>query len=340
MKKYGMMCSGLLLCFSLSAQEVQLKELSTGKRTSMRGLSVVDDSVAWVSGSNGHVGKTIDGGKTWQWTQPLGYEKLDFRDIEAFNDQKALLLNAGSPAYLLLTEDGGKSWKEVYRNTDSLIFYDGMDFWNEQQGIAFGDPIDGKMPLLFTEDGGHHWRNISDQLKQPMKEGEAGFAASGTSIRTGPKGNVWIATGGTVSQIYHSADFGRNWRIYSCPILQGEPSTGPFSIAFYNERQGVVVGGNYLKDKENQNNVLLTFDGGKSWEKPQTPVSGYRSAVEFIDPGYVVATGSSGTDISADGGRNWKSVSSHNFNAVRKAKKGKLILMTGPRGEIYQLVLK
>ncbi|MGF1924416.1 MAG: WD40/YVTN/BNR-like repeat-containing protein, partial [Bacteroidia bacterium] len=109
----------LALPFVSFSQQFSITQLTTGKNTSMRGIAVVSDQVAWVSGSNGHVGKTIDGGLTWTWTQPKGYEKLDFRDIEAFDDQNAIVVNAGSPAYILVTRDGGQSWKETYKNTDS-----------------------------------------------------------------------------------------------------------------------------------------------------------------------------------------------------------------------------
>jgi photosystem II stability/assembly factor-like uncharacterized protein len=331
-----------LLClapFLSFAQQYTLKQLTTGKNTSMRGLSIVSDRIAWVSGSNGHVGKTNDAGVTWEWTQPKGYEKLDFRDIEAFDEQNAIIVNAGSPAYILITADGGKNWKEVYKNTDSLIFLDGMGFWNRNEGIIFGDPINNKMQLLKTTNGGQTWSDISANLKQELAVGEAGFAASGTTIRTSNDGKVWIASGGKVSNIYYSADYGKKWKVYSCPIIQGESSTGPFSIAFSNNKYGVAVGGNYLKDKENSNNVLLTTNGGKTWMKPTSPVLGYRSAVEHIKDKLWITTGSSGTDYSLDNGMNWTNISTLNFNAIQKAKSGSLILLTGNKGNIYQLVL-
>jgi len=327
-----------ILPATVFAQNYKLKELTSGKNTSMRGLSIVSDSIAWVSGNNGYVGKTLNGGKTWEWTQPKGYEKLDFRTIEAFDKFKAIIVNAGSPAYILSTVDGGKSWREVYKNIDSAIFFDGMGFWNAQEGIVFGDPIKNKMQLLKTTDGGLTWQNISDKLKEEMKVGEAGFAASGTAIRTSGDGKVWIASGGAVSRIFYSPNYGNRWKVYECPILQGESSTGPFSIAFYDSKHGIAVGGNYLKDKENSNNVLITKNGGKSWVKPVQPVSGFRSAVEYINDQLCFATGSSGTDVSTDGGKNWTNISTQNFNALRKAKKGSLVLLTGNRGQIYQMV--
>ncbi|WP_316765491.1 oxidoreductase [Pedobacter frigiditerrae] len=328
----------LLLPSIVFAQNYSLKKLAAGTNTSMRGLSVLSDSVAWVSGSGGYVGKTLNGGKTWEWMQPKGYEKLDFRDIQAFDNLKAIVVNAGSPAYILSTVDGGKTWREAYKNTDSAIFLDGMDFWDAQQGIIFGDPIKNKMQLLKTTDGGLTWQDISANLKQELSVGEAGFAASGTTIRTGQGGRVWIASGGSKSKIYFSSNYGYKWKVYDCPIIQGESSTGPFSIAFYDARNGITVGGNYLKDKESTNNVLVTKNGGKTWEKPLRPVLGYRSAVEYFNSKICFATGSSGTDYSLDGGNTWTNISTQNFNALQKAKKGNLVLLTGNKGNIYQLI--
>lgn len=330
----------LLIPFFAAAQTYEIRPVTKGKNTSMRGLSVVSDSVAWVSGSNGFIGKTLDGGASWTWQQPKGYEKLDFRDIEAFDEHNAVVVNAGSPAFILRTQDGGVSWQEVYKNVDTAIFLDGMDFWDAQNGIIFGDPIKNSLQLLQTTNGGLSWTDISAHLTIPMRTGEAGFAASGTTIRTLPGGRTWIATGGTTSNIYYSKNYGRSWKQYTLPIINGKNSTGPFSMAMYNRKKGMAVGGDYVKDKENTNNVLLTTDGGKSWTKPTTPVLGYRSGVTYITKDIAVATGSSGTDITLDGGKNWKNISKDNFNAVQKAKKGSLILLTGNRGQISQLVIK
>ena len=319
-------------------QSYSVTPLNTGTSTSFRGMSIVSDQVAWVSGSNGTIGRTTDGGTTWQWIKPAGYEKLDFRDIEAFDTDRAIVVNAGSPAYILLTIDGGKSWTQTYKNTDSAIFLDGMGFWDAKRGIIFGDPIKDRMQLLKTDDGGSSWQDISANLKLVMLAGEAGFAASGTSITTMANGKVWIATGGATSNIYYSANYGNKWASYKCPIIQGESSTGVFSIAFQNNKTGVVVGGNYLKDNENSNNILLTNNSGKTWTKPLKPVDGFRSGVIYINEKVMVATGSSGTDVSTDAGISWYNISKVNLNVIQKSQTGKLVLLAGNKGQIYKLV--
>ncbi len=326
----------IFICFlsisGLKAQSIQL--LQTGKDTSLRGLSVVDDSVVWVSGSKGWTAISNDGGKNWDWKQIKGYENLDFRDIEGFSAGKAIMVSSGTPAVILLTIDGGQSWKEVYRNESKDIFLDGMDFWDAEKGIIYGDPINGQMVLLETRDGGMSWQNISVQNKISLVAGEASFAASGTNIRTGKGGKVWIATGGIQSRIFRSDDYGLNWEAIQLPIIQGKSSTGPFSIAFYKNKTGVAAGGDFLSDTSRLNNLVLTINGGRAWMKPQNTLFGYRSAIEYLSKNELLACGPKGTDRSVDGGKTWVQLSDLGFHTVRKAKSGDLVLLTGGNGRI------
>ena len=308
----------------------------SGPKTSLRGLSVVNDSVAWVSGSNGTWAISTDAGLNWKWNQLSTYNKLDFRDIEAFSDRKAVMVNAGAPSVILLTDDGGASWKEVYRNESSEIFLDGIDFWDDKNGIIYGDPINGQMVLLKTSDGGNSWINISSNNHIALIRGEASFAASGTGIRCGKNGKVWIATGGAQSRIFYSADYGKSWNAYACPIIQGKSSTGPFSIAFY-KNKGIAVGGDYLQDTSRINNTLLSADKGQTWNQVVIPTFGYRSAVEYLSPKVLVATGPGGTDLSINAGKSWQKLSDDGYHTVRKAKSGKLVLLSGSNGKIAQI---
>ncbi len=327
------------LCTMLWAQQPTITMLNQERNSSYRGLSVVDDQTIWVSGSNGTVGLSGDGGRNWQWVNPIGYEKTDFRDIEAFDENHALVISAGSPAIILSTDDGGRSWREVFSDKRPEIFYDGFAFTAKGTGIAFGDAINGKMPLLKTADFGKTWNDISSNLAYNITAGEAGFAASGTSIYCNDRGQFWIATGGSIAHIYHSADEGQHWDRYNCPVIQGKNSTGPFSIAFYTSTVGTVVGGDYRDDKNKVKNSFLTHDGGKTWSAPTTAPAGFKSAVIYLSRKKLACTGTSGTDLSDDGGKNWKNISTDSFNAIQKAKKGKALYLVGDKGKIARLTL-
>lgn len=329
----------IFLLSHLSAQQAKINIVNQERNSSYRGLSVVDDTTLWVSGSNGTVGLSTDAGKNWQWVNPIGYEKTDFRDIEAFDEHEALIISAGSPAIILSTQDGGRSWKEVFNDKRPEIFYDGFAFTSKGVGIAFGDAIQGKMPLLKSTDFGRSWKDISPNMHFTITDGEAGFAASGTSIYCDNNGTYWIATGGTVSNIYSSKDQGNTWQRYSCPIIQGTNSTGPFSVAFNTSKTGIVVGGDYKADKNKDKNSLLTNDGGKTWSAPQTAPAGFKSAVIYLSKKQLISTGTSGTDLSNDGGKNWTPIGKESFNAVQKAKKGRAIFLVGDKGKIANLAL-
>src|SRR5262245_21835656 len=126
MKKTILISFITLFIFSF-AHSQKIEILTKGTKTSLRGLSVVNDNVVWVSGSSGMVGKTLDGGKNWTWMTVTGFEKTEFRDIEAFDAVSAVIMGIAEPAYILKTNDGGKTWKVVYENKGKGMFLDAME---------------------------------------------------------------------------------------------------------------------------------------------------------------------------------------------------------------------
>ncbi len=323
----------LFLFFSILSQQVfaqsfSLVEIKIDSNYSFRGLSVVDDSVAWLGGSKGSVGLSTDGGHTWKFSTIKGFEKTEFRSIYAFDAKTAIVANAGSPAYILRTVDGGLSWNEVYRNTDSLAFFDGIDFWNSTNGMIYGDPIKHKMLMLVTQDAGLTWEKENNP--PDLADGEASFAASGTGIRCVGQSMVFIATGGKYSGLITNGKHAQLWDLIKTPILQGENSQGIFSLAFLGTKKIIIVGGDYLKETQTEKHVFYTTNGGKIWKFPKTPTGGYRECVEFINKNTVIAVGPSGSDISLNGGKDWKPMAnSANLHVVRKARNGSLIIAAG-----------
>ncbi|HEY8388320.1 MAG TPA: YCF48-related protein [Parasegetibacter sp.] len=321
-------------------KKFSLEILHENKNTSIRGLSVVTDKIIWVSGSNGTVGRSVDGGETWKWYQVEGFEKNDFRDIEAFDAQTAVIMAIGEPAFILKTYNGGESWKKVYENNQPGMFLDAMEFWNDHSGIVIGDAIDGKMFIARTFDGGQKWTALKPELLPTVDTGEACFAASGTNIRALDRDEACFITGGTQSRFFFRD------KAIKLPLLQGSGTTGANSIAIRDKhkRKGskvfIVVGGDFTRDTLRTGNCAITRDGGITWTEPQTPPFGYRSCVEYITKKQVICCGTSGVDISTDGGMNWMNISSRSFHVVRKAKDGKTVFLAGKDGVIGKLKIQ
>jgi photosystem II stability/assembly factor-like uncharacterized protein len=316
---------------NVKAQTVQL--LTSGSKTSMRGLSVVDDKVVWVSGSNGTVGKSLDGGTNWQWMKVKGFDSTDFRDIEAFDATTAVIMGIADPAYILKTVDGGDTWKVVYENKTKGMFLDAMEFWNEQSGIVIGDPVDNKFFIARTFDGGSTWQNIPAQNYPIAETGEACFASSGTNVRRLDKAEACFVSGGMRSRLYI-----RNKKI-DLPIIQGTESTGANSLAVKNKKTMMVVGGDFNTKDSSTKNCFITFDGGNSWKAPVTGLHGYRSCVEYLAGKKWISCGLNGVDYTTDNGNTWSWIAKESYHVCRKAKKGKAVFFAGGGGRIGKLII-
>ncbi|MHC5905126.1 WD40/YVTN/BNR-like repeat-containing protein, partial [Streptomyces sp. S6] len=179
-----------------------------------RGLAAVDRDTAWLAGTRGTVLRTTDGGANWRNVSPPGAQDLQFRDVEAFDARRAVVLaiGEGEASRIYRTDDGGATWTESFRNTDARAFYDCLAFFDRRHGLATSDPVDGRFRILSTSDGGRTWTVLPDTGMPPALDGEAGFAASGQCLVTSGPRDVWLATGGAAhARVLHSADRGRTW---------------------------------------------------------------------------------------------------------------------------------
>ncbi|MCW8379019.1 WD40/YVTN/BNR-like repeat-containing protein [Streptomyces justiciae] len=286
-----------------------------------RGLSAVSRTTAWVSGTQGTVLRTTDGGAGWRNVSPPGASDLQFRDIEAFDARRAVVLaiGEGEASRVYRTEDGGATWTESFRNTDARAFYDCLTFLDRRHGLAMSDPVDGKFRILSTNDGGRSWKVLPNDGMPAALEGEAGFAASGQClVSSGPK-DVWLATGGAAhARVLHSADRGLTWTAADTPIPAGDPAKGVFALAFRDRTHGLAVGGDYRADQASPQAGAVTGDGGRSWQPAATPPPAYRSGVAWLPHSRTaaLAVGPTGTDLTTDGGRTWRTVDTGSYDTV------------------------
>lgn len=300
--------------------EVQIEELLKDDSLNVRALEVIGKNLAF-AGSNGRYGLYNSSTKKWKTNvQSHDSQNPEFRAV-ASTSNDFFMLSAGNPALLYKTGDDGEM-KLVYEENGEQVFYDSMAFWNDMEGIAMGDSMGGCLSVIITRDGGKSWKKLDCAALPHAFDGEAAFAASNSNIAiVGEK--TWIISGGTKSRIFFSPDKGQNWEVLDLPIIQGKETTGPYSIDFYDDQNGFVIGGDYTKPEENSANKAVTADGGQSWELvAQGKDPGYKSSVRYVpnsDAKGLVAVGFTGISYSKDGGRSWKQLSKEGFYTLRFA---------------------
>ncbi|WP_405542211.1 oxidoreductase [Streptomyces phaeochromogenes] len=297
----------------------ELKDSGTDVR--FRGLSAVSRNTAWLAGSKGTVLRTADGGKNWRNVSPPGAAELEFRDIEAFDGRRAVVLaiGEGEASRVFRTEDGGATWTESFRNTDAKAFYDCITFFDSRHGLAMSDPVDGKFRILSTRDGGRSWKVLPSADMPAAQPGEAGFAASGQCLVSSGSRDVWLATGGAAhARVLHSSDRGLTWTVTDTPIPAGDPARGVFAVAFRDRTHGIAVGGDYRADQASPQAAATSRDGGRTWTTAGTPPPAYRSGVTWLPHSRTsaLAVGPTGTDLTTDGGRTWRTVDTGSYDTV------------------------
>lgn len=284
----------------------------------IRALTVNQNHV-FFAGSNGKFGylNTADNSLASMGTIQKNGKKPMFRAL-AKTRKNDFVLSAGNPAQLYKVNFFGKR-KLLYQQDTKGTFYDAMAFWNEDEGLAIGDPVDGCMSFLITRDAGKNWQTIDCNALPKAKKGEAAFAASNSNISIiGDK--TWVLSGGKLTRVYFSPDKGKTWKVFNTPLVKGENTTGGYSIDFYNDKIGVIFGGDYTKPKENRANKAITTNGGKTWKLVADGSGpGYKSCVKFV-PGSggkeLIAVGYTGISYSHDTGKTWTQLCDEGFYTI------------------------
>jgi hypothetical protein len=366
-----MLKAALILLFAITVHaQFQIQQSHT--TAGLRGIHAVNDQIAWASGTQGTVLRTTDGGNTWQTcTTPPNAEKLDFRGIQAFDENTAIVMSSGlgDLSRLYKTTDACKSWKLVFTNPDKEGFWDAIQFADKRHGFLLGDPIfvadSTKKRLVFkqTIDGGKTWISW-EQKNSDFARGDdvSAFAASNSSLIAYDRFHATVVIGGKggsaigfpgnftlgpipcgcrrrITDQKATEDLAIMWKL-NAPFPQTETG-GIFSFAVH-ENRIVAVGGDYKQPESNDETAAYTDNGlYEGWTASQTPPHGYRSAVAYDEETKTwITVGPNGTDISRDDGRNWTPLkptpqdppdADKNWNALS------LPFVVGPNGRIGKL---
>lgn len=338
----------IIISLQIFSQKVEMMPLEQAlEDVSFRGLAPVSDSILWISGSNGYVGRSKDGGKTFTWVNPPNYSDRDFRDIEALDARTAIVMAIGSPGIILKTTNGGATWKEVYKDEDPDVFMDAMYFSDKKNGVLIGDALEKVPYFLTTADGGTTWNGLSerqiDAFMPSLDVGENFFASSGTNIII-VKDAIMFVSGGMKSNLYYI----RNNKIFKkeIPIAQGKDSWGANSLGFRftedkKENFGIIVGGDFNSPgKTTGNCILFAFtDKGIEFTESLKQPRGYRSCVEILNDEQAVTCGLNGVDFSDDRGKIWRTLSKESFHVCKRVKDGNTVFLVGPKGNFARIII-
>ncbi len=326
-----------------SAWRLESSAQTSGTGALLQAVSPVDGQVVWVSGHDGTYARTADGGRTWSADVMVGGEKLQFRDVTAFDESTAYLMSSGNgdQSRIYRTDDGGDTWRLQYVADHPEAFLDCMDFWDLERGLAFGDVVDGVPFLLSTNDGGDTWTRVPAEALPAAQEGEGGFAASGTCLVVGLDGRAWIAAGNAArSRVLLTRDWGDSWSVAEVPVVGGT-GAGLTTIRVARGGNGIALGGIIGGDSLRVDNVAVTEDHGASWSLGgRLAMAGpaYGSALVDLPSGATaaVAVGPRGMDWSPDTGATWQRADTLTYWAVAFADSG-AGWAVGPEGRIVRL---
>jgi len=324
----------------------------------LRGIANVGNGVAWASGTNGTVLRTEDEGSVWQTCAiPPAAEHLDFRGVQAFDANTAIVMSSGKGdlSRLYKTTDGCRSWKIDTSNEEPDGFWDSVVFQHGNYGFAIGDshtgvligdPVKGRFQTEVMMLG-HGW--FIDDAGCSAPDGQAAFAASNSSVFVFGSRRYVLGTGGTaganayVSPLLLTGISSDPCEKVPVPVKGGTDSSGVFSIFFRDLKSGVAVGGDYKKPDDGDRTAAWTMSTGSNWSAASTTPHGYRSAVAYDNAMKAwITVGPNGTDVSTDDGKNWRAVhpdagmheapdADRNWNALS------LPFVVGPKGRIGKL---
>jgi len=283
--------AGALAFVSLTAltahaeHQPTLTPQDSGTKNGLIAVSAVNSHVVWASGHHGTFTVTTEGGKTWHAGTVTGADQLELRDVQAVSDKIAYVLSIGNQPTdfrIYKTEDGGATWTMQFQNHKSDGFYDCFAFWTPEHGIAVADSIAGVFPDLRTTDG-KTWTGIGDKLP-PSLAGEGSFASSGTCVATLGDQNAWIATGSaSVARVLVTSDGGNSWEAYPTPLPTGR-GAGAFTVAFRDELNGIIGGGDLDPDHTDRAAAAVSNDGGHIWTlTSRPPVTGAIYGLSYIE---------------------------------------------------------
>ena len=166
-------CEILLLILLISCKQEE-KKINTNKRLPFTGvvsevlyadsMSVraitLDKNKVWFATDKGKYGYCRYD-KSNNYTNQILFDSIKphFRGI-AQNQSSLFLVSTEKPAVIYRVDKNDQSVTKVFEDKNPNAFYNGIQFWNEYEGIAMGDPQNGCLTVVITRDKGQTWEKV------------------------------------------------------------------------------------------------------------------------------------------------------------------------------------
>ncbi|EKE72182.1 WD40/YVTN/BNR-like repeat-containing protein [Gallaecimonas xiamenensis] len=258
------MKKAVLLCLALAvpAQGADLDPLKVPAFTAKRldkllfsDIARAGDSLVAV-GDQGMIVRLEEG----QWQQQVSPVSSLLTQVHFLDKDTGFV--AGHDATLLKTEDGGRSWRIVYRNAPLQKPLMALHFFNASEGIAVG----AYGLFLRTSDGGESWQkevhegflkeddlSYLQEIREDSEEDyQAELEAAQPHLNALAGQGDTLLLGGEMGLVALSTDKGQHWQ----RLDTGYP--GSFFAVSVLDRDNWLVGGL-------RGHLFRTSDGGGHW---------------------------------------------------------------------------
>ena len=204
-------------------------------------ICMVNSQLGYISGTNGQVLKTTDGGTNWlQVTSPTS-GTLDIYNIEFISPTTGWAFINYTPyagGSIFKTTDGGTSWTQQGSNISYAITSADMIDAN----IGYVTLNSSGQPIYKTTNGGSTWFSVSTPLTGIIK-----------SVEVIDANTLYIGASSGTTRMAKSTNGGTNWTSITLPV-----PVDITSLDFTDVNHGYMCGNSTTV-------VCKTTDGGTSW---------------------------------------------------------------------------
>lgn len=300
-------------------------------------IHMFDARHGWVeaSGPAGpEVLRTTNGGRSWMNVTPESFPRGWFGCEFATESTAWISIHTNAWAGLLMTRDGGNSWRQVIAPFGYFTEASAVHFYNDRFGVA--DSADGGLGSSYdtfyeTQNGGRTWEALDVTPRYP----EPGPGVTprtfhlsnicGDRLSYYPPGTFVIANGesgdekplGSV-QLSVSANSGKSWRDLQLPLpaeYRGDWAA-PQSPVFFSQRDGILPVEVFTQDAHSRTFLALLFyrtsDGGKTWTARQpvmvSPFGLVYCDCDIVSLNNIVVRDRGIFHVTHDGAKSWRTV--------------------------------